>query len=230
MWKKKEKKEKAESTRTRTVGASCLTWLAIVLSSLAFFLAIATIVSCKYVVHEANPEVADAEMATAGIFCYDSSFLDSYANLGTGGVRIFVQVVACVAAVLGLVMVIMLWKTTRKVHGKCYHRTMGFFVLTCFMCMFLTLILQTSDFCLDYEGLSHNCDLGWGGYAAIASGCLYFLAGICLCKMPKPKEHPAENEEDEPDMIVTKEDDKKDEKEKDEEDGDDEEASVEKAQ
>lgn len=72
------------------------------------------------------------------------------------------------------------------------------------------------------------------------SGCLYFLAGICLCKMPKPKEHPVE-EEDEPDMIVTKEDDKKDENEKDEKDekdenendkkdGDDEEAPPEKAQ
>ena len=115
-----------------------------------------------------NPNVPDADMATAGIFCYDSSFFDSYTNLGVGGVRIAVQIVACIAAVLGLTMAIMLWKTTRKVHGKCYHRTMGFFVLTCFLCMFITLILQTSDFCLDYEGLSHNCDLGWGGYAAIA--------------------------------------------------------------
>ena len=41
--------------------------------------------------------------------------------------------------------------------------------------MFLTLTLQLDEFCLDYEGLSHNCDLGWGGYAAIAAGALYFL-------------------------------------------------------
>lgn len=70
--------------------------------------------------------------------------------------------------------------------------------------MFLTLTLQLDEFCLDYEGLSHNCDLGWGGYAAIAAGALYFLAAIALCKMPMYKETPVES--DEPDEVVTKDD------------------------
>ena len=69
--------------------------------------------------------------------------------------------------------------------------------------MWLALTLQLNDFCLDYEGLSHNCDLGWGGYAAIAAGALYFLAGIALCRMPMYKEKSGEN--DEPDEVVTKE-------------------------
>ena len=69
--------------------------------------------------------------------------------------------------------------------------------------MWLTLTLQLDEFCLDYEGLSHNCDLGWGGYAAIAAGALYFFAAIALCKMPMYKETPVES--DEPDEVVTKE-------------------------
>lgn len=69
----------------------------------------------------------------------------------------------------------------------------------------MTLTLQLDEFCLDYEGLSHNCDLGWGGYAAIAAGALYFLAGIALCKMPMYKETPVDS--DEPDEIVTKKED-----------------------
>ena len=76
-------------------------------------------------------------------------------------------------------------------------------VFLCFTCMWLALTLQLNDFCLDYEGLSHNCDLGWGGYAAIAAGALYFLAGIALCRMPMYKEKSGEN--DEPDEVVTKE-------------------------
>ena len=113
---------------SKTVGGSCLTWLAIVLTSLAFFASLATIASCEYVRHENDdPNVADAEMMTAGIYCFDSSVFDSWNQLGSTSVRIFVQVVAAIATFLGLVMVIMLWKTTRKPHGKCYHRTMGFF-------------------------------------------------------------------------------------------------------
>lgn len=190
--------------RSKTVGGSCLTWLAIVLTSLAFFASLATIASCEYVRHENDdPNVADAEMTTAGIYCFDSSVFDSWSQLGSTSVRIFVQVVAAIATFLGLVMVIMLWKITRKPHGKCYHRTMGFFIFLCFTCMFLTLTLQLDEFCLDYEGLSHNCDLGWGGYAAIAAGALYFLAAIALCKMPMYKETPVES--DEPDEVVTKE-------------------------
>ena len=74
-----------------------------------------------------DPDVADSEMTTAGIYCFDTSIFDSWSQLGSTTVRIFVQVVAAIATFLGLVMVIMLWKTTRKPHGKCYHRTMGFF-------------------------------------------------------------------------------------------------------
>ena len=66
-------------------------------------------------------------MTTAGIYCFDTSVFDSWSQLGSTSVRIFVQIVAAIATFLGLVMVIMLWKTTRKPHGKCYHRTMGFF-------------------------------------------------------------------------------------------------------
>ena len=74
-----------------------------------------------------DPDVADSETTTAGIYCFDTSIFDSWSQLGSTTVRIFVQVVAAIATFLGLVMVIMLWKTTRKPHGKCYHRTMGFF-------------------------------------------------------------------------------------------------------
>ena len=113
---------------SKTVGGSCLTWLAIVLTSLAFFASLATIASCEYVRHENDdPDVADSETTTAGIYCFDTSIFDSWSQLGSTTVRIFVQVVAAIATFLGLVMVIMLWKTTRKPHGKCYHRTMGFF-------------------------------------------------------------------------------------------------------
>ena len=70
-------------------------------------------------------------------------------------------------------------------------------VFLCFTGMWLTLTLQLDDFCLDWEGSSHNCDLGWGGYAAIAAGALYFLAAIALCKMPMYKETPVKNDEPE---------------------------------
>ena len=91
-------------------------------------------------------------------------------------------------------------RTYRIFHNPYVHTT----VFLCFTCMFLTLTLQLDEFCLDYEGLSHNCDLGWGGYAAIAAGALYFLAAIALCKMPMYKETPVES--DEPDEVVTKDD------------------------
>jgi len=84
--------------------------------------------------------------------------------------------------------------------------------------MFLTLTLQLDDFCLDYEGLDHNCDLGWGGYAAIAAGALYFLASIALCKMPMYKETPVES--DEPEEAAANEEEPKEDKEEPKEDAD----------
>lgn len=182
------------SGKKRPAQGTRYVYAPLIIITIAFALSVLSLASCQFVIYY-DPECdANPCTRTSGIYCYDSSLKEKIQNLFIGTIQKFVQVIGTGTAILGGIATLMLWKALKKPHGRCMFKLLAICVICCVPGQFITLSMLQSEFCWSWTNGRNFCSLGWGGNVSIASGCLWFVACIALCKVPKPIERSDETE------------------------------------